>query len=488
MSLRQETVSGLIWSFIDSSAKLGITFVSEVILARLLSPREFGLVGMTTIFIAVSQSVIDSGFRQALIRKKECTQADFSTVFYFNLFIGVILYLVLYFSAGLIGEFFHEPQLRGIIQLIGLGLIINAFSLVQSTRLIKAINFRLQTKISIISSVIAGAIGIYMAFKGFGVWSLVASTLSGAMISLLLLWVLNDWRPSLLFSWGSFREMFAFGSKLLVSGLLNTLYTNIYNLIIGRYFSAAALGYYNRANDFSKLPSQYITGVIQRVSYPILAKLQDDTQRLKSAYQKLIKSTMLITFVLMLGLAATAEPVVITLVGEQWRPAISYLQLLCFVGMFYPLHAMNLNMLQVLGRSDLFLRLEVIKKVLSIPVIVIGVLLGIKALLIAMFFNTLVAYLLNSYWSGKFIGYSTRQQIRDLLPSFGLAAFTGVVVYLFGRVLDVPDALKLILQLILGATLSLGCAHVLQLDNYLYIKDIVVEKVRESFTARRSGP
>ena len=485
MSLKQKTISGFLWSFIDDFAKLGITFVSGIVLARLLTPREFGLIGMTTIFIAVSQSFIDSGFKQALIRKQDCTRTDFSTVFYFNLLISVIFYLLLVFFAGVIARFFDEPQLESVIKVLGSGLIINALSLVQQTRLTKNINFRLQTRISIISSLVSGGIGIYMAFSGYGVWSLIASTLSRSFVVLLLLWLWNDWKPSLLFSWDSFREMFSFGSRLLISGLLNTVYTNIYNLVIGKYFSAADLGYYSRANEFQRLPSQHLTGVIQRVSYPVLATLQGDTPRLKAAYRRLIQSTMLITFVLMLGLAAVAEPLVITLVGEQWRPSIIYLQLLCFVGMFYPLHAINLNMLQVEGRSDLFLKLEVIKKILAIPVIVIGVLLGIRILIVAMFINSLLAYYLNAYWSGKFVEYSMWQQVKDLLPSFGLAAFMGLVVYGLGYFLEVPALLKLILQVMLGALLTIGVAELLRMDSYLYMREIAVEKTLRILRAGR---
>jgi teichuronic acid exporter len=478
MSLKQKTISGLLWSFIDDIAKVGITFISSIILARLLTPREYGLIGMTTIFIAISQSFIDSGFRQALIRKKDCTQADYSTVFYFNLLISAVFYLVLFVFANYIGQFFEEPQLGGILRVLGLGLVINALTLVQQTQLNKNINFKLQTRISIVSSLVSGVISISMAFMGYGVWSLVVKTLSGAFVGSLLLWWWRDWKPSLVFSWDSFREMFAFGSRLLMSGLLNKLYHNIYNLVIGKYFSAADLGFYTQAQTFQKLPSQHLSGVIQRVSYPVLATLQDDIPRLRAAYRKVIQNTMLITFVLMLGMASVAEPLLITLVGEQWRPSIIYLQLLCFVGMLYPLHAINLNMLQVQGRSDLFLRLEVIKEVLAVPVIVIGIFFGIQVMLVCMFVKSLIAYYLNAYWSGEFIGYSMAQQIKDILPSFVLAAVMALIVYFFGCVLDVSDLFKLILQVCLGTVLTVGLAELTRLDNYLYMKAIALDKLK----------
>lgn len=477
MSLKQKTISALLWSFIDDFFKLGITFVSGIILARLLTPREYGLLGMTTIFIALSQSFIDSGFRQALIRKQNCTQVDYSTVFYFNLLVSIIFYLLLFVSAGAIGQFFEESKLPSIIRVLGIGLIINAMTVVQHTQLVKDINFRLQTRISIISAIVSGTLGIIMAYMGYGVWSLVAMTLSGSFVTMLLLWLWRKWRPSLMFSWMSFKEMFAFGSRLLLSGLIDTLFRNIYNLVIGKYFSAAALGYYTRAVTFSNFPSQHLTNVMQRVSYPVLTTLQDDRCHLKAAYRKVIQNTMLLSFVFMMGMAAVAEPMVIALVGEQWRPSIGYLQLLCFVGMFYPLHAINLNMLKVLGRSDLFLRLELIKKVLAVPTIVIGVIFGIKVMIMGMIVNTLIAYYLNSYWSGKFIDYSVLHQIKDILPAFGLAALVSSVVYIVGQAIDFPDLIKLILQVGVGGVLTIVISEIMRFDNYLFMKGLLFERM-----------
>ncbi len=483
MSIREKTVSGLLWSATDDFAKLGLGFVRGIILARLLSPREFGLIGMTTLFIAVSQSFIEGGFRQALIRKRTCTQADFSTVFYFNLVVAVIFYVVLFLSASLIAQFFDEPALEPILRVLGLGLIIRGLAVVQETQLARKINFRLQTRISVVSSLTSAALGISMALAGYGVWSLVAASLSGSAVVTTLLWVWQDWKPSLVFRWDSFREMFSFGSPLLLSGLLHTLQTHIYHLVIGRFFSAAELGYYTKATTFQQLPSQHISGVIQRVTYPVLAQLQDDVPRLRAGYRAVIKNTMLITSVLMLGMAAVAEPMVITLVGEPWRPSVVYVQLLCFVGMFYPLQAINLNMLKVQGRSDLFLKLEVIKKVFVVPVIVVGVLLGIEMMIVAMFFKTLVAYYLNSYWSGALIGYSAWQQVRDILPSFGLAASVALMVFLFGQGFRAPDAVKLVSQLALGGVLAIGGAELWRMENYRDMKAIVLERVFRTLKA-----
>jgi O-antigen/teichoic acid export membrane protein len=478
MSLKQKTVSGLLWSFVDTFAGQGLTFIVGIILARILSPREFGLIGMITVFIAVSESFINSGFSSALIRKKDCTNIDFSTVFYFNLAAGILFFLILFFTAPFIAGFFDEPKLKPIVQVLGIVLIIDSLTLIQRTILTKRIDFKLQARISVIASLGSGVIAIVMAYKGFGVWSLVAQRIAKQGLNSIFLWLWNRWKPLLVFSMQSFKELFGFGSKLLVSGLINTIYQNIYYLIIGKYFSAQELGYYTRANEFQRIPSQSLNGVIGRVTYPVLASIQDDKPRLKNNYQKLIRSTMFITFVLMLGMAAAAEPMIITLVGEKWRPSIIYLQMLSFVGMMYPLHALNLNMLQVSGRSDLFLKLEVIKKILAIPTIVIGVIWGIKIMIIGMMVNTLVAYYLNSYWSGRFIGYSFKQQVVDILPSFGLALTMAVFVYILGLFLPFSYLWVLIIQIIAGALFILLFCEITRFRDYLFVKEIVIEKLK----------
>jgi len=477
MSLKQKTITGLIWSFIENFANLGVTFVAGIILARILSPREFGLIGMITIFIAVSESFINSGFSSSLIRKKDCTQADYSTVFFFNLGIGILFFTLLYFAAPAIGDFFKEPELKPIVQVLGLVLIIDSLTLIQKTILIKRIDFKLQAKISVISSTGSGIVAVVMAYKGFGVWSLVVQILSRQTLNSVFFWLWNRWKPIMVFSVDSFKELFGFGSKLLISGLIDTIYKNVYSMVIGKYFSAQELGFYTRASQFKQLPSQNISGVIQKVTYPVLASIQDNVPRLRDYYRKLIRSTMFITFNLMLGMAAVAEPMIITLIGEKWRPCIIYLQMLCFVGMFYPLHALNLNMLQVQGRSDLFLRLEIIKKILAIPTIIIGVFWGIKIMIAGMMVNTLIAYYLNSFWSGKMIGYSMKQQVKDILPSFFMAALMAALVFCLRWVLNVNPLLTLIIQVFAGAMFILILSEITRFKDYLFLKSLISEKL-----------
>ncbi|MBN1186212.1 MAG: lipopolysaccharide biosynthesis protein [Bacteroidales bacterium] len=484
-SLKHKTVDGLIWSFIDSFSNQGLTFISGIILARLLTPSEFGLIGMITIFISVSESFINSGFSQALIRKKDCTESDLSTTFYFNMAVGILFFGLLFFSARGISRFYEEPQLINLIRVLAIVLIIDAFTIVQRTTLIKKIDFKLQTKVSLISTTVSGIMGIAAAFAGLGVWSLVLKILLQRFMNTLLLWWWNRWHPALIFSIRSFKELFAFGSRLLLSGLIDTVYRNVYYLIIGKYFSAQELGYYTRADHFKDIPSKNINNVISRISYPVLSKLQDQPAKLKEGYRKLIKTTMYITFILMAGMSSVAEPMVIALIGEKWISSVVYLQLLCFVGALYPLHALNLNMLNVQGRSDLFLRLEIIKKILAVPTIIIGIIWGIKVMILGMWFNSLFAYYLNSYYSGKLVNYSIKEQISDIVPSLFLALFMGATVFLTGRVITSGYLSKLIIQVFIGGLLTVAASEVIKFQSYLNIKEIIKEKLLSVYNARK---
>lgn len=475
MSLKQQTIKGLFWSFTDNIVNLGGQFFVGIILARILSPQEFGLIGMLTIFIAISQSLIDSGFSNALIRKKECTQSDYSTVFFFNLVVSLFCYFLLFIFSGPISTFFHEPQLKLLIQVLGIGLILNSFGIIQLTILTKSINFKLQTKVSLVATAGSGIIAITMALRGYGVWSLVAQTLSRFALTSLFFWIWTKWKPLWIFSKRSFLELFSFGSKLLLSGLIDTTYRNIYYLLIGKYFSAVELGYFTRADQFQSLPSSNLQTIIGRVSFPILSGIQDDKIQLKANFKKLIRMTMLITFMLMLGLAVVAKPLVLTLIGEKWLPCIVYLQMLCFVGMLYPLHALNLNMLKVEGRSDLFLRLEIIKKLIAIPAIVIGIFLGMKIMILGMIINSFISYYINSYWSGKFIGYSTADQIKDILPALTLAVVVNGLVFLMGFMITTSSAVLLVFQIAVGCILAVGICELFKIKDYVYIKEIAFE-------------
>jgi len=478
MTLRNKTITGLFWNSIDSFLNQGVQFAIGIILARILSPKEFGLMAILTIVISISQSLIDSGFSNALIRKKDCTQEDFSTIFYFNLLISIVLYFLLFVFSGIISSFFNEPQLKTLIKVLGLGLILNSFTIIQRVKLTKELNFKMQMQISVSATLIAGIVAVVLAFNGFGVWSLIALALCRFGLTSIFFWIGSKWRPAVVFSKKSFIELFSFGSKLLMSGLIDTIFKNVYNLVIGKYFLAVQLGYYTMADQFQALPSNNLSGIISRVIYPVLSEIQDDKLKLKTAYQRIIQSTMLVSFLLMFMIAAIAEPMIIVLIGEKWLPSVLYLQLLCFVGMLVPLHVLNLNMLQVQGRSDLFLRLEVIKKLLALPVIILGIVYGIKILIIGMIGLSLIALYFNSYWSGKFIGYTFIQQIKDITPAFFMTLAIGIIVVVIGNFLDTTNLLKLIIQISAGIILFLGIAESTKMKDYLYIKNIIFDKLK----------
>ena len=454
-----------------------VQFIVGLVLARILSPAEFGLVGMITVFLAVSQSLVDSGFGQALIRKKEADETDYSTVFYFNFSAGLIIFLLFYFSAPSIARFYEQPELTDIARALGIIILINATIITQRTRLTRTVNFRQLMKVNLTAAVISGVVAIVMALNGFGVWSLVWRSITGSAVQAILLWYTNKWIPSLKFSRASFKSLFSFGSRLLVSGLIDTLYRNIYLLIIGKFFSAAELGYYTRADQFSRLASQNLTGTLQRVSYPVLSMVQDENERLKAGYKKLISSTMFITFFLMMGMAAVARPMIIVLIGEKWLPSVEYLQLLCLSAMLFPLHALNLNILNVKGRSDLFLRLEVIKKILAVPVILAGIFMGIREMLVGMIILSFVTYFINSYYSGRLINYPVREQIADILPSFVLALLVSFCILIISLLINLNPILLLTVQLVVLTILMIFLSRLFRLKAYLDIREILVDKI-----------
>lgn len=478
--IKNTTVNGFIWSFVDNfSVQIG-QFITGIILARLLEPKEFGLIGMITIFITLSQWFISSGFGQALIRKKNCTDIDYSTVFVFNLITGLILYLILFFCAQPISIFFKEPQLASLVKVLGLSLIIISFSIIQQTQLTKQLDFKKQTKISIISAVTSGAIGISAALYGFEVWSLVFKSLSEYLIRTYLLWKWSRWRPSFVFSIDSFKELFGFGYKLMLRGLIYTLFTNIYYVIIGKYFSTAQLGFYTRAEQFNTLPSSNINKVVNNVSYPVLSSFQDDPIALKNAYKRILTSLVFITSISMVTLAAIAEPLIIVTVGEKWRPTIEILQPMCFVGLMYPLVDFNLTILKVKGMSGLILKLELLKRLISIPVIFIAVLYGIKPLIFAMIFLSVLEFIINAYFSGKQILYSVKEQIVDNLSNFIVAFAVGLIVFLITKYLE-TDATIVLLVGILSAFLSLIIiCESSKNKSYIFLKTTITNKLKKS--------
>lgn len=448
-SLKTKTKRGLAWSMVERFATQGVQFLFGIILARLLSPDDYGIIAMPLVFLAIAQCIIDSGFSTALIRKPELTEDDLSTAFYFNIGIGILCYAVLFFSSPLIADFYHTPILSSLLKVTALAVLFNPLCAVQQAILTRKIDFKTQAIVSFSGAVVSGIVGLYMAYNGFGVWSLVFQQVGGYVMRTILLWILGKWKPKRKWSWESFHYLWGFGSKMLGSGLLDTIYNNIYPIVIGKYFSAQDLGNYTRAQQFSSLPSSNVTGVLQRVTFPVLSSIQNEDERLARNYRKILKLSAFLIFPLMLLLSAIADPLVRVLLTDKWEGCIILLQILCFSLMWYPIHAINLNLLTVKGRSDLFFRLEVIKKVIGVCIMCIAIPHGILWMVSGSVVSSMITLLVNTYYTGKLINVGFVKQMGDLLPIFGLSVAMWIAVY--GSLLLMSNlCIQLIISIFIG--------------------------------------
>jgi len=470
-SLKDKTVKGVAWSAADALLGQGVTFLVGVVLARLLSPAEYGLIGIVLIFTTVLSSVVDSGFSTALIRKKDTTDADYNTMFYTNMTLSVLMFVLLYFCAPLISYFFERKELTDLVRVTGLVLIFQALSITQVTILSKRIDFKTKTKASVVAAVVSGILGVYMAYTGFGVWSLVGQQLCNKLIYSVCLWILNRWCPSGVFSWNSFHYMWGFGWKMMLSGLLNNIWNQLYQVVVGKCYSPATLGQYSRSKEYAQIVSANFTLIIQRVTYPVMAEVQDDKVRMVAAYRKIIKISMFVTTLCIIPLGAVAEPFIYCLIGPQWLEAATYLPLICISMSLYPLHAINLNMLQVQGRSDIFLYLEILKKVISILPLALGVFVNIYWMLIGSIITGFVSFFLNSYYTGKSLNYSSWMQLKDIAPSYGLATLVALIVY-FLKYLPVTLWAIFPIQIFLVLVVSFVICESFKMEEYIETKKI----------------
>ncbi|MEX1122500.1 MAG: lipopolysaccharide biosynthesis protein, partial [Balneolales bacterium] len=436
MSLRSEASKGVIWVTVERFGQQILQAVIFVILARLLTPEDFGLVAMLMIFFALSQTFVDSGLGQAMIREKEITDQDRATVFWFNLFLSVAFYGLLYVSAPAIALFFERPELTDLTRVMGLSVIFYGIAIVQRSELTQMLQFKKQAMAQVPAVVISGVVSVTMAYAGYGVWALATQYLLIALCSSILLWVVHPAKIAMQWNRESFVRLFGFGYKLLLSGLLNTSYMHIYKLVIGKFFATATLGLYTQAKNLQKMASQSLVGVIQKVTYPLLSKTNGDPDRMKRGYRQVIQASSFVIFPGMILLILLADPIMVNVLGEQWQPAAPFLQILCLSGMFYHLHAINLNILKVVGRSDLFLKLEVIKKVNTTVAIVVGLQFGIYGLLIGQVISSYFALVINTYYTARFLNYSIYEQVQDVLKVLILSLPMALVVG--GMMLLVP--------------------------------------------------
>jgi len=472
-SLKDKTAKAASWNIGDKVANYAVSFLIGIVLARLLSPEEYGLIGIIGIFIAIFNLILDSGLQTALLRKKDVFEKDYCTVFYTNLVLSLLLTFILYFVAPFLSDFFERPELTPYTRVMSFVLILNALSITQQTRLTKKLDFKAQTKISIIAHLVSGVIGIVMAFSGMGVWALVAQHMTSRFMTTLLLWINNKWIPKLIFSIKSFKELFGFGWKILVATIIGEVWNQLYQTVIGKCYNPATLGYYTRAKQYSSLFSSAIGDVVLKVSLPALSTIQDDDAHVISAYKQIIKVVMFITFILMLGMAACSKSLIYVLIGEKWMPSVPIMQIICFYLMLYPLHMININMLTLQGRSDIQLYLQIIKIGIATIPLILGIFVGIYWMLWGSVLTGIISFFLNSYYSGKKYRYSSFDQLKDLAPSFGVSCAMAIPVYALSF-LTLNPFILLPIQLVVGFGIVILLCEKTHLDEYEQAKELIL--------------
>lgn len=449
-SLKSQSLSGIKWSAIERFGVQGIQFIIGLILARILNPSDYGIIGMLAIFMAISQTIIDGGFSKALIQKQDRTEVDFSTAFFFNIVVGLVCYLILFAASPFIAIFFNEAILKDVLRVLAINLFLNSLAVVPVAKLSITVDFKTQSKASIISTLFSGTLGIILAYWGVGVWALVAQSVSYSFVNVLLLWCLLKWKPMWKYSWKSFKSLFGYGGNILVAGIISTIYSNINTLVIGKFYTPKDLGYFTRGQQFPSLLSSNLTSIVQRVTFPILSKIQDDNQRLAAVYRDYIKVSSSGIFFLLVYLAFIAEPLITLLLTVKWIDAVIYLQVFCYAMMFDHISTINLNLLYVKGKTNLVLRLEVIKKALAFIILLISIPFGVLAICLSQVVYTQIAIFINTYYTGKFLNLGYIQQLRDYIPYLIIAHLACFPTYVIQSI----DGLHPIVSIILGGIVA----------------------------------
>lgn len=472
MSLRKQTLSSLIWSSIDTLGLKGLSFFAQLLIARWIGPEEFGLIGMITLFVTIGLTLVDGGMSQSLIRTKNANEEDYSTVFYANFGISLVVYIVIYLCAPFIAVFYNQSILTDVIRFYSVTFILGAFTSVQIALLSKKMKFKILMICNLPGAILGIVIGLVMAYKNFGVWSVVCMYLVTQFSQVILLWFFAGWKPKLVFSKMKLNQHFQFGYKLTLSGLTNAFFGNIYNILIGRFYPIKTLGYYEHASNLNLYPVTAITSVLSKITYPLLAKIQDEKKRVSLVYQQLLQASFFITAPLLLGAACIATPLFHYVLGEKWLPSVPFFQILCVARILYPVHSLNINILKVYGRSDLFLKLEVIKKIIAIIFICIGFFIGIYGLLFASVVSSFVGLFINTYYSGKMINYGTMKQVQDMLPSFIVSIGMCLIIYLLNFYIGrFSLKIQIVLPILVGITVYIFLS-------FLFNKTILVKTVK----------
>lgn len=467
-SLTDQTVKSVAWSAVERFSVQALQFVISIILARLVAPSEYGLIAMLSIFIAIAQSFVDSGFSNALIQKTNRTETDYSTVFYFNIAISLLVYLVLFLSAPYIASFYKEPLLELVCKWLGLGLIIQGLSVVQVAKLTVLLDFKTQAKASLIAVIISGLLGVCLAYYGYGVWALLVQSLLNSLLNTFFLWVFAKWIPKFIFSWHSLITLFSFGSKLLLSGLLHTVYINLYSLVIGRKYSAMDVGYYNQSSLTARFPSVSLMAIISRAIYPIQCKIQSENELLYSSFIQYLRMSCYIIFPIMLGMAVLAKPLILVILTDKWLPMSDLLSVLCVAYMWIPIMVLNNQILNVKGRSDYFLKSEVIKKIVGILIMLVTLPFGLTIICIGMFVYNIFDVIIIIYYSKKVINIGYFKQIKSIFPIFSLSVTMGGIVYL--SLLIISNVyLQLSFGVLIGIVVYLSLSKIFHLREFNFL-------------------
>ena len=455
-----------------------MTFLVSIVLARLLMPEDYGTIALVTVFTTIMQVFVDSGLSTALIQKKDADDLDFSSVFYFNFAVCIILYLVMFFAAPLIAAFYKMPELTPVVRVISLTIVISGVKGVQQSYVSCNMLFKRFFYATLGGTIFSAFLGIAMAYAGFGVWAIVAQQLSNTAIDTLILWITVKWRPKLMFSWGRLKGLLSFGWKMLCSSLLDTIYNNLRSLLIGKVYSSADLAYYNEGKKFPSLIVTNIDSSINSVLLPTMSKEQDDKNRVKNMTRRSIMVSCYMMAPLMIGLACCASNIVVVVLTEKWLPCVFFLQIFCISYMFYPIHTANLNAIKAMGRSDLFLKLEIWKKVIGLILLLATLFISVKAMAYSLLISTLASMIINSWPNKKLLNYSFLEQMKDILPSILLSVGMGIIVYFIGY-LNIPILPLLIIQVGCGGLIYVAGSAIFRLEPFLYLTGIIKPMIQK---------
>lgn len=474
---RTKVLSGLIWRYAERCGAQGIQFIVSIVLARLLTPSDYGLVGLITVFLSIAQVFAQSGLGQALVQKKDADNIDFSTVLYYSITFSIFLYIILFICSPLLAAFYNAPELTAVIRVLSLTIIIGAINSVQQAYVQKTMQFKRFFFATLGGTLVSAVVGIYMAFKGFGIWALVAQQLTNQTIDTIILWLSVKWRPIWAFSVGSMKRLFSYGWKILGTSLINNIYFNIFSLVIGKVFSSSDLGYYNRGEQFPKVIETNIDSAVEGVLFPVMSEVQDDKIRLKSMVRRFILSSTFVLFPIMAGLAAIARPLVIILLTDKWLLAVPFIQFNCFIKAFMPIFKGDSQAINAVGRSDIFFKLEIIKRTIGILILIVTLPFGLYAMMFGRCIECVLDLIIGAFPNKKILGYSFHEQIKDILPAFVLSLLMCAVV-LCVNFLNFSAFVTIVVQIIIGVVIYIGGALLFKLECLSYVYNTIRDFVK----------